>query len=136
MSNRLYDKGRQALSDGVSINWVTDTIRAVLVNVTYPTDTVNHANLSDVSVGARIATSPPLTNKTNVAGVFDADDTLFSLVPAGPAGVAVILYKDTGVEATSKLIAYVDSASGLPVTPSGVDIPLRFDSGPNKIFKI
>jgi hypothetical protein len=40
----------------------------------------------------------------------------------GDVSEAVILYKDTGVAATSPLIAYIDTATGLPVTPNGGDI--------------
>ncbi len=49
---------------------------------------------------------------------------------------AMILFKDTGVESTSRLIAYMDTAVGLPTTPNGSDINVVFDNGANKIFKL
>lgn len=36
----------------------------------------------------------------------------------------------------SPLIAYIDTATGLPVTPNGGDITIAWDSGANKIFKL
>jgi hypothetical protein len=47
-----------------------------------------------------------------------------------------VIYKDTGTAATSPLIAYIDTATGLPVTPNGGDITVTWDNGSNKIFKL
>ena len=49
---------------------------------------------------------------------------------------ALILYQHTGTDATARLIAYIDTATGLPVTPNGGDITIVWDDGPNKIFKL
>jgi hypothetical protein len=34
------------------------------------------------------------------------------------------------------LIAYIDSAAGLPFTPAGINQTVVFDNGGNKIFKL
>ena len=47
-----------------------------------------------------------------------------------------MIYVDTGTEATSPLIAYIDTATGLPITPNGGDIIVTWDNGTNKIFKV
>ena len=39
-----------------------------------------------------------------------------------------MIWKDTGSEATSPLIAYFDTVTGLPVTPNGGNINLTFDA--------
>ncbi len=50
---------------------------------------------------------------------------------------ALVIYQHTGVDATSELIAYIDTGvTGLPVTPNGGDITVTWDSGSDKIFKI
>ncbi len=67
--------------------------------------------------------------------LFDAADVVFSAVTGDPSE-ALVIYKDTGDAATSPLIAYIDTAAGLPVTPSGTDITVTWDSGVNKIFKL
>jgi len=46
------------------------------------------------------------------------------------------IYQHTGVDATSRLIANIDSATGLPFTPNGGDATITWDSGANKIFKL
>ena len=44
--------------------------------------------------------------------------------------------KDTGSAATSNVIACFQSATGLPVTPNGTDIPVTWDNGANKILAL
>lgn len=135
MSTALYDSGRAAFLDG-SIAWSSDNIRAILVDTgTYTVNLATHDNLDDVDAGARVATSGNLAGKTSTAGVADADDVTFTAV-SGSSAEAVVLYKHTGVESTSKLIAYIDSATGLPVSPNGGDITVQWAAGASKIFKL
>ncbi|MDT8383010.1 MAG: hypothetical protein RRB22_01190 [Gammaproteobacteria bacterium] len=135
MPNALYDKGREGFLDG-SIDWDTDNIKTILVDAAdYVVDLATHQFLSDIIAGARVATSANMTGKTVTAGVADADDVTFSAVVGDPSE-ALVIVQDTGVEATSRLIAYIDTASGLPVTPNGGDIQTQWDAGANKIFKL
>jgi len=135
MANELYDKGREGFLDG-SIDWDTDDIRCILVDTAdYTVDLAAHDNLDDIPAGARVATSGALTGKTVAAGVADADDVTFSAV-TGDQSEALVIYKHTGTESTSRLIAYIDDATGLPVTPNGGDITVQFDSAASKIFKL
>lgn len=91
--------------------------------------------LSDIPSGARITTSGNLASKTATLGVADAADVVFSSV-SGASCEALVIYKDTGAAGTSPLIAYIDTATGLPVTPNGGDITCVWDNGSNKIFKL
>ena len=137
MSNNLYDKGRQKFLEA-KIDWLNDTIKAILIDTDdYAVNLATHEFLNEVPVAARVSTSANLTGKTTTNGVADADDALFEAV-VGDICEAVILIKDTGSVATSPLIAYLNSAeSGLPITPSGgSDIILKWNNGPNKIFKL
>nr|WP_201787713.1 hypothetical protein [Mycobacteroides immunogenum] len=59
----------------------------------------------------------------------------FSAV-SGASVEAMVIYKDTGTVGTSPLIAYIDTATGLPVSPNGGDINIAWDTGTNKIFKL
>ena len=135
MSNQLYDKGREAFLKG-DIDWLNDDIKVILVDTAdYTVDLATHDNLDDVPSAARVATSGALTGRTVTGGVADAADVTFSSV-TGDQSEALIIYKDTGTESTSRLIAYIDSATGLPVTPNGGDISVVFDNGSNRIFKL
>ena len=135
MANAMYDKGREGFLDG-SIDYDTDTIKAVLVDTgAYTVDLATHQFLSDIAAGARIATSGALASKTVTAGVADAADITITAV-TGATVEAIVLYKDTGSAATSRLICYIDTAAGLPLTPNGGDVTLQWDNGANKIFKL
>lgn len=135
MSNLIYDKARQKFLDG-AISWTTDTIKVVLVDSgAYTVNSATHEFLSDIAGGARIATTGALTTKTSTAGVADSDDPSFGNV-SGVSAEAIVIYKDTGSAATSPLIAYIDTATGLPVTPNGGVINVVWDNGSNKIFRL
>jgi hypothetical protein len=133
MASLLYDKGREGFLDG-SIDWDTDTIKCCLLDLTlYTLNASTHTFLSDVASGARIGTPQTLASKTVTAGVADAADVTFPSVALGNACAAFLLWKDTGVAGTSRLIAYID---GFSVTPNGGNINVQFDNGGNKIFKL
>ena len=135
MANALFDKARQRFLEG-QLTWTTDTVKAILVDTgSYTVNLSAHEYLSDVSGGARIATSGAFAGKSATGGAADANDVTFSAV-SGASIEAIIIYVDTGVESTSPLIAYIDTATGLPITPNGGDIIVTWDNGANKIFKL
>ena len=76
-----------------------------------------------------------MAGKATTGGAADANDVTFAAV-AGASIEAIIIYVDSGTEATSPLIAYIDTATGLPITPNGGDIIVTWDNGTNKIFKV
>jgi hypothetical protein len=82
-----------------------------------------------------VISSTTLANKTITNGVFDADDATFSSV-TGANCEALLIFQDTGIQTTSRLIAYIDSATGLPILPNGGDISVAFSSGSSKIFAL
>jgi len=133
MANALYDLGRKAFLEG-TIAWLTDNIKLVLVDTaTYTVNLATHQFRSDVT--GVVATSSNFASKTSTAGVADAADIVLPTVSGVQSG-AVVIYKDTGTNSTSPLIAYIDTATGLPVTPNGGDITIVWDDGANKIFKL
>lgn len=135
MANTLYDFARQRFLEA-QINWMTDTIKVILVDTgAYTPQTSVHQYLSDISGSARIAGPVTLTAKATTGGAADGADVTFTSV-SGPSIEAIVIYVDTGTEATSPLIAYIDTATGLPITPNGGDIIVTWDNGTNKIFKV
>lgn len=135
MANALYDYGREQFATA-GINWVTDTIKVVLVDVgTYSVSLSTHQFFSSVPGGAVVGVAGTLASKTATAGVCDAADLTFSTV-SGASIEAIVIYKDTGSSATSPLIAYIDTATGLALTPNGGDITVQWDNGTSRIFKL
>lgn len=135
MSNQMYGKGREKFANG-EIDWIDDDIRTVLVDTqTYSVNIDVDEYLDDIPVGERVSTSANLTGKNNTLGTLDADDVTFTTV-AGDESEALVIIKWTGNEATSPLLAYIDTATGLPISPNGGDIVIQWDNGANKIMTI
>lgn len=135
MANALYDKGREGFLNG-DIDWPADDIRAILIDTAdYTLSISTHEFLSSVPVAARVAVSASFTGKTSTNGIADAADITFTAV-TGDQSEALIIYKHTGSDATARLIAFMDTATGLPVLPNGGNITVTWDNGTNKIFKL
>lgn len=140
MANTLYDKARQRFLEG-QINWNTDTIQVLLIDTgVYTPNFSGHEFLSDVGTSARIGpggtqVGVTMTGKATTGGAADAADVTFTSV-SGPSIEAILIYKWTGDQSTSPLIAFIDTGTGLPITPNGGDIIVTWDNGPNKIFKV
>lgn len=129
----LFDPGREGFLDG-SIDWDTDDIRVMLVLSTY-TFSAAHKFVSDLGAVDNGRTAA-LGTKTVTNGVADSADT--SLVATAAAACnALAVFKHTGSDATARLIAYIDTATGLPFTPgAGQTVNVAWSDGANKIFKL
>jgi len=135
MANSLYAKARQKFLEG-KINWLTDDIRAILVDSgAYTVQIGTHEFLSDIPSAARIAGPVQLTGKTSTDGAADANDVTFSAV-SGPSIEAVVLYRQGTGDADSALIFYADSGTGIPITPNSGNIIATWDNGVNRIFRL
>lgn len=144
MANALYDLAREAFLNG-NIDWTNNTIRAILVDsADYTVNLATHEFFSDITVAGRVGNSGgtsradgvALGTKTTTAGVADAADATLTAVTGDPCEYICIYVDDASADATSRLIALIDTATGLPVTPNGGDITFQWDSGANKIFKL
>jgi hypothetical protein len=128
MANKIYPKYKEALLTGsANISLTTGDVKAMLVDAADYAYSDAHDFLDDVAAASRVATSAALGTKTVTAGVFDAANTTFTAVTGDPSE-AIIIYIDTGNEATSRLVAYLDTGhTGLPVTPNGADINVTWN---------
>ena len=134
MANVLYDKGREGILDR-TID-MTGDVRVMLVESTYVFSAA-HDFLDDITAGNDNGRSAALASKTYTSGVFDAADTTITAT-AAVACNALVIYQHTGADATARLIAYIDTpTSGLPFTPAASQVvPIEWDNGANKIFKV
>ena len=135
MANALYDKGREFCLEG-AIAWLTANIKVVSIDEDDDVPVLTTDDfLDDILAGAREFTSGNFASKTSTDGVADAADITFTAV-TGATVEAIVIFLDTGTAANDLLIAYIDTATGLPVTPNGGDITVAWDGGANKIFKL
>jgi len=134
MANALYDPGREGFLDG-SIDWDTDDIR-VMGLTSSQTFTASHKFVSDLTSGNIVVRSAAgVTGKTVTNGVANHSALTLSAV-TGSAIARLVYYKYNAADASARLICFIDTATGLPVTPNGGDITITPDAGANKLFKL
>jgi len=134
MANALYDNGRNAFLNG-DIDYTNDTIKMALVSGSYVPDLVDHDFFNDLSSSV-IGIPQVLSGKTTSAGVANCSDVNFGTITAGSVVQYIVLYKDSGSDSTSNLIALYDTAVGIPFTTSGAEITIKIDTGASKLFKL
>jgi hypothetical protein len=134
VANTWQPSALAALLQGLNLN--TAVVKAVLIDTGAYTYSSAHDFLDDVPSGARIGTPQTIGSKTFgtvAAGVFDGADIAEPSV-TGASAEGLYVYEDTGVEATSHLLIWIDTATGLPVTPNGGNINVAWNaSGIGKI---
>lgn len=142
MANSLFDPGREGFLLG-EIDWDTATIKAALLRGY--TFNAAHKFVSDVTGagGTLVSTSTAMGSKTGTSGIADGQDLTWTTVAAGSAIPAILIFQSSAVgggadvaATAQRVIGYIDSATGLPVTPNGGDISVQWDNGVNKIFKL
>ena len=122
----VYPKGRQAFGAG-DLDWDAHTFKVALV-AGYTYDALDQF-VSDIT--GIVARSSALASKTNVDGLLDAADLVFASVATGSTIDGYIVYKDTGSDATSPLVGYVNEqpdTSAISVPTNGSNIDLQFDA--------
>lgn len=146
MANAVYPKAKNSfLTQNPSIDWDTDTIKAILARGY--TFVSTHQYLADVtgagatlvgnSGGSTGAAGTTIGSRSATNGVADGAAITWTSVTSGSACSSILIYKSTGSDSSCALIAYIDTASsGLPVTPNGGDINVTWDSGASKILAL
>jgi len=132
MANAAYTSFKEGRWGGASyFDVTTEAIQCALVDLADYTFSAAHDFFDDVNVAGAVEAatlSSALSSKTFTGGVFDAANGTWSAV-SGDQCEAVVIYRYTGVDATSNLMFFLDTGvTGLPVTPNGADINLNFNA--------
>ena len=125
MANAIYPLYKQALLDGSANTDINDlTVKVALVDTGVYTYSAAHEFLT--SLTGVVGTAQTIAATTVANGLFDGDNVTYSGV-TGNSVEALVIYIDTTVAGTSRLVAYIDSGvTGLPVTPNGGDITVTW----------
>ena len=142
MAVYFYKGAREAFAGG-DLDWDAHNIKVVLCKSGYSASRTADNFLSDILAANRVAISGNLSGKTLVDGVLDADDITIasaSFLNNGPA-TQLVVYRDTGVEATSRLILRHDGTtvaglSGDGYTHAGLDLLIQWPGDADKIGKL
>jgi hypothetical protein len=135
MANVVFNVLKTALVTG-DINLATDTLKVILVAAAYTPNVDTHEDYADVTNeiptgggytlgGQTLAGVTVLTDLPNDRAALDANDVTWAASTITAARGAII-YKDTGVPATSKLITYIDF--GTDKSSSGGDFTIAWDA--------
>jgi hypothetical protein len=142
MANFMFDKARQKFLEG-GLQWLSQNFKVALVRKgSWVPSQANDDVVSTVlAAGATfVARSANLATKTSTGGIADAADDAptFAAVAAGAACEALVVFRDSGSDATSEVVLHIDTAGGtLPITPFGGDITVSWDNTSGvKIFKL
>jgi hypothetical protein len=103
----------------------TGTLKAALLNTDVVAYNAAHDFYNDISAGV-VGTPVEITSPTFASGVLDGANVTWSSVPGTTTLEAVVVYLDTGNVATSHLICFIDSGTGLPITSDGNNIACTF----------
>lgn len=142
MANAVYPKAKEGFLDG-SIDLDTAVIKVALVRgYTYSS---SHEFVSDVTGagGTLHATSGALTSVDVTNGVFDAADVTFTTPSTNASQHSLLIFQSSAVgggsdvaASSQRVIAWIDTGTGVPIVPAGGDITVQWDSGANKIFSL
>ena len=140
MANALFDIYLEnMLGVGTRVDIDGDTISCIFVDhaddTPAPTTDEDMADIASAAQVPGFASGPALTSKTQTDGVFDAADTTFTSL-SGDQSESILIFQDTGTDTTSLLMVFLDTATGLPLTPNGADVTIVWDSGANAIFAL
>lgn len=123
MATFCYDAMRQRWAT-TGQNLLTSTIKAMLVSAAYSPQPA-HVFVSDVS--GIIVRSAEVTGKSVVKGIFACEIPELEALLSGSAAVGLILYVDTGNDATSRLVYYSSDGVGFPFLPQGINYFIGYD---------
>jgi hypothetical protein len=142
VANAVYPKAKEGFLDG-SIDLDTAVVKVALVRgYTYSS---SHEFVSDVTgaSGTLHATSAALTSIDVTNGVLDAADVTFTTPATDANQHSLLIFQSSAVAggadvaaSSQRVIAWIDTGTGVPIIPAGGDITVVWDSGANKIFSL
>jgi hypothetical protein len=108
-----------ALERDSNSDLVAGTVKVQLVDSGY-TYSASHDFFDDVTAGTRVGTAQTLGSKSFTNGIMSATCPDFTGL-TGDTVTGFVVYIDTGNEATSRLVMFVDDATVFPLVPGGLD---------------
>jgi len=136
MANQLYSNIKEDFLNG-TINLLSSDIRILLVKSGYSLDVSTDQYVSDIGSANIAGRSGSLDSVTISGGVLDAENE--TIEDYGTEGFDyLVMYESTGDDTTSRLIAYFDTAAGLPVagTSGSISITIQWSDLITKIFSL
>ena len=138
MATLVYNKARKLFATA-AINWpALGSVKAALLNGNYTPNPASHQFMSDISAGNILVRSGSATGLgvSNNGVVQAVLPTFVALSTAGVPVTSIVLYIDTGVDATSTLIYYSSDVIGFPFVPVGANYAVLSDQNAGGWFQV
>lgn len=131
-----YGKASVAIGSG-SINLLTANIQAMLVSAAYAPLPNTDQYVSDIPPAAVIVRDSVLTGKgLTSSGVFFGTIPVFSSLVSAIKAAALVLYVNSGVDNTSRLLYYSSTGPGFPFLPQGFQYVVGYDQSNGGFFQV
>jgi len=119
--SQVYPYARELFATA-QLDWRAGVVRALFLPSSYVPDFTDQF-LSDIFEGVRVAISEEIQSRTATNGICTGTAAKFPLLIDNRAVSQAVIFKDTGVESTSVLIAYLgdEDLVNEPFTPIGFD---------------
>lgn len=121
MANQIYPLAREEFLGG-DLDWDLHDFKLVLLSSAYVYSSA-HQDVDDLT--GIIDTSANLASKTKTNGYAGAATVVVPLVAGGSTIRSIVIYRDTGVTSTSRLVYYADTTStgvAINVATDGSDV--------------
>lgn len=132
MTNALYPIWKQEVMQATANTSLGGTVKQTFVDITSAYAFNNaHDFVDDLATfdNPNYGAAATLASKTFANGTFDAADTTTTALSGAADLGGIVLYVDSGAEATSRLVLYLDaSITGMPFTPSGGDVTVQWNA--------
>lgn len=133
----MYNISKEDMIDGtLDFDEAAADLRVILLEAAtdenkddaFISDVLGRAGTTELVTYTRgaLANQATTVDNTDDESVFDADDITFSAVAAQNAIVAYLIYRHVTNDADSVPVFFIDTATGLPITPNGSDIQIQF----------
>lgn len=121
MQSQLYPNARELFATA-QLDWRAGVMRALFLPISYVPNFTN-LYLSDISEAVRIAISEEIQGRTATLGLCSGTAAKFPLLFDNRLVAQAVIFKDTGVENTSLLVAYLgdEDLVNEPFQPIGFD---------------
>lgn len=133
MATFMYNSARGKFANK-QLDWDdASVIKAALVGAAYsPLRT--HNFVSDLT--SIVARSGEMTTKVNTSGICKGDIPEFSALLSATEIVGLVIYIDTGSDATSQLLYYSSDGPGFPFTAAGLNYFVGYDQANGGFFEV
>lgn len=118
-----------------ALSWVGSDIKAMLVAVGYAA-LRTHKFVSEIPSASILIRSGTIQNLAAPGGICRGDIPEFDAFLAVQAAVALVLYFDSGDDASSILIYYSSDGPGFPFVPAGFNYFVGYDQSNGGFFQV